>query len=54
MQARSGEDSDRIDLQLQSAGDALVNLVASQCNETIVVMHTVGPVLIESWADNKK
>ncbi|UTT87911.1 hypothetical protein NDA17_002583 [Ustilago hordei] len=52
VQARSGEDSDRHTLRLDAEGDELIKLVASQSNNTIVVMHTVGPVLMSDWFDH--
>ena len=33
-------------------GDALVQAVASQNPNTIVVVHSVGPLIIEPWIDN--
>ncbi|EFW18971.1 hypothetical protein D8B26_007165 [Coccidioides posadasii str. Silveira] len=46
---------DRNDLFLQKDGDRLVEHVASKCGdgsgETIVVIHAVGPVIVESWVD---
>lgn len=37
VQARSGEDSDRASLKLEANGDQLINMVASQSNNTILV-----------------
>lgn len=46
---------DRNDLNLQKGGDELVVEVATHCGggsgSTIVVIHAVGPVLVERWAD---
>jgi beta-glucosidase len=36
-------------LTLWHGGDDLIHLTASQCANTIVVLHTVGPVLVEPW-----
>ncbi|KAI9653286.1 MAG: hypothetical protein M1831_006121 [Alyxoria varia] len=44
---------DRNNLTLWGNGDKLINTVASQCRNTIVVMHTVGPVLVADWHDNE-
>lgn len=52
VQARSGEDSDRQSLRLDADGDQLIRLVASQNNNTIVVVHTVGPILMSDWFDH--
>lgn len=48
-----GNEGDRNNLTLWHEGDELINTVASECNNTIVVMHTVGPVLVEPWYDNE-
>lgn len=42
---------DRPDLLLQKGSDDLVRKVATGCPETIVVLHTVGPVTLENWID---
>jgi beta-glucosidase len=51
---------DRNDLYAQKGGDALVQKVAANCGgqdsngdaaSTIVVMHTVGPTILEKWID---
>jgi beta-glucosidase len=43
---------DRNNLTLWHAGDTLVTTTASQCSNTIVIMHAVGPVLVEAWIDH--
>ncbi|KAI5308797.1 hypothetical protein KEM55_004843, partial [Ascosphaera atra] len=43
---------DRPNLHLWRNGDELIKTVASHCNNTIVVMHTVGPVIATEWYDN--
>ncbi|ETW82695.1 glycoside hydrolase family 3 protein [Heterobasidion irregulare TC 32-1] len=40
---------DRNNLTLWHAGDALVAATATACANTIVVLHAVGPVLLEPW-----
>ncbi|KAK3337673.1 glycoside hydrolase family 3 protein [Cercophora scortea] len=46
---------DRPNLDLQKGGDALITTVASTCGggvgDVIVVIHAVGPVLMEKWID---
>lgn len=46
---------DRNDLLLQNGGDNMIHAVASGCGlgngTVIVVMHAVGPVLVENWID---
>ncbi|KAJ6459974.1 glycoside hydrolase superfamily [Mycena sanguinolenta] len=43
---------DRNDLDLWHGGDALVVAIAAACANTIVVLHIVGPVLMESWIEH--
>jgi len=49
---------DRNDLHLQNNGDDLIQRVAGKCRNSdgggpvIVVMHNVGPVIVESWIDH--
>ncbi len=47
-----GNEGDRKNLTLWKQGDDLIQNVSALCNNTIVVMHTVGPVLISDWYDN--
>ncbi|KAI9737896.1 MAG: hypothetical protein M1834_009266 [Cirrosporium novae-zelandiae] len=46
---------DRNNLYLQKGGDALISTVANRCGDghgrTVVIIHAVGPVLMEEWAD---
>ena len=44
--------TDRPDLQPQKGGNELVRKVADNCLQTIVVVHAVGPVVLESFADH--
>ena len=44
--------TDREDLHPQKGGDDLVNRVAKNCSLTIVVVHAVGPVILERWIDH--
>lgn len=49
---------DRNDLLLQKDGDKLITKVANDCGKqvgggkTIVVIHNVGPVILEKWIEN--
>jgi beta-glucosidase len=43
---------DRNDLLLAKNGDALIANVSTLCNNTIVVIHSVGPVDVSAWANN--
>jgi Glycosyl hydrolase family 3 C-terminal domain/Fibronectin type III-like domain len=47
-----GNAGDRNNLTLWKQGDDLIKNVSALCNNTIVVMHTVGPVLVSDWYDN--
>lgn len=47
-----GNIGDRNNLTLWHDGDALIKNVSSICNNTIVVVHSVGPVLLDSFWDN--
>ena len=44
--------TDRKDLDLQKEGDKLVEQVANHCDNTIVVVHAVGAVIMERWVDH--
>lgn len=48
-----GINGDRNDLNLQNGGDALIQQVADGCGagkgSTVVVIHSVGPVVMEKW-----
>jgi beta-glucosidase len=47
----SGEGADRSELYNQDQ-DNLVNFVAENCNNTIVVINTSGPRLLDQWIEN--
>ncbi|KAF8424818.1 glycoside hydrolase superfamily [Tirmania nivea] len=47
-----GNVGDRNNLTAWRDGDVLVNTVASNCANTIVVIHSVGPIIMEKWIDN--
>lgn len=44
--------TDRIDLHPQKGGDELVLKVADNCKQTVVIVHAVGPVILERFADH--
>ncbi|KAF2642219.1 glycoside hydrolase family 3 protein [Massarina eburnea CBS 473.64] len=50
--AWAGEGGDRSELRNEEQ-DELVNTVASTCNNTIVVVNTVGPRLVDQWIENE-
>lgn len=47
-----GNEGDRKNLTLWQQGDDLIKNVSQVCNNTIVVMHTVGPVDVSAWYQN--
>lgn len=47
-----GNAGDRNDLALWHSGDTLISKTADVCNNTIVVQHVVGAVLMEAWIDH--
>lgn len=47
-----GNEGDRQNLTLWENGDVLVRNVSAECNNTIVVIHSVGPVLLTDWYDS--
>ncbi|KAM5351167.1 hypothetical protein ACJ41O_003890 [Fusarium nematophilum] len=47
-----GNEGDRKNLTLWNEGDDLIKNVSSICTNTIVVLHTVGPVLLTEWYNN--
>jgi beta-glucosidase len=51
LNAFSGEGADRTELR-NTEQDALVTSVASECNNTIVIINTVGPRLLDTWIEN--
>ena len=49
----AGNYGDRNNISLWLGGDDLIKKVAGICNNTIVVMHTVGPVIVTDWYENE-
>ncbi|CAO2651518.1 Nn.00g040880.m01.CDS01 [Neocucurbitaria sp. VM-36] len=47
-----GNAGDRKNLDLWHNGNELVKAVAAVNKKTVVVVHSVGPVILESWIDN--
>ncbi|OCK81301.1 glycoside hydrolase family 3 protein [Lepidopterella palustris CBS 459.81] len=47
-----GNEGDRNNLTLWKDGDALIKNVTGYCNNTVVVIHSVGPVLVDAWYNN--
>ncbi|KAJ3970481.1 beta-glucosidase [Lentinula raphanica] len=47
-----GNEGDRNDLSAWHSGDALVTEVAGVNSNTVVVVNSVGPIIMESWIEN--
>ncbi|KAI9677786.1 MAG: hypothetical protein M1822_008098 [Bathelium mastoideum] len=47
-----GNYGDRNNLTLWLGGDALIQQVAGNCSNTIVIIHAPGPILMEDWLDH--
>ncbi len=47
-----GNEGDRKNLTLWHDGDALIKNVSSWCKNTIVVIHSTGPILVTEWYDS--
>ncbi|KAE8349450.1 putative beta-glucosidase A [Aspergillus coremiiformis] len=47
-----GNEGDRNNITLWKNGDNVVKTAANNCNNTIVVIHSVGPVLVSEWYDH--
>lgn len=45
----SGWQGDRLHLNPQNNGEALVQTIAKACDRSIVILHTVGPTILESF-----
>jgi beta-glucosidase len=50
--AVDGNVGDRKNLTLWQNGDAVISAVAAESNNTIVVVHSVGPVILDDYANN--
>ena len=48
-----GNIADRNNLYAWHNGDVLVKAVADSCKSTIVLVHSVGPILMEEWINHK-
>ncbi|RPB29285.1 glycoside hydrolase family 3 protein [Terfezia boudieri ATCC MYA-4762] len=44
---------DRNDLYAQKGGDNLVLAAAKRCRNTVVVVHSVGPIIMEKWINHR-
>ncbi|KAI9644916.1 hypothetical protein NHQ30_006950 [Ciborinia camelliae] len=50
--AFSGEGADRTELR-NTEQDALVTSVAAECNNTVVILNTVGARILDTWIENE-
>jgi beta-glucosidase len=48
----AGNEGDRNNLTSWHNGDALIQTVAANNPNTIVVVHSVGPLILEAWIDH--
>jgi hypothetical protein len=48
-----GNEGDRNNLTLWHSGDELIQNVSALCSNTIVVIHSVGPTLVDAWYNNE-
>lgn len=47
-----GNEGDRKNITLWKNGEQVIKNVTANCNNTVVVMHTVGPVVVTDWYEN--
>src|ERR1700761_9418400 len=47
-----GNAGDRNNLTLWHGGDALIETAASQSSNVVVVIHAVGPVILDAWINH--
>ena len=47
-----GNEGDRKNLTLWQNGENLITAVANSNKNTIVVAHSVGPIIVESWIEH--
>lgn len=52
LNAQGGEGADRVELRNATADD-LVTSVADNCDNTIVVINTIGPRLVDAWVEHE-
>ncbi|ORY79998.1 beta-1,4-glucosidase [Protomyces lactucae-debilis] len=48
-----GNEGDRNNLTAWHGGDKLVRTVAANCNNTIVIVHSVGAIIMEPWINHE-
>ncbi|PKY04238.1 beta-glucosidase-related glycosidase [Aspergillus campestris IBT 28561] len=47
-----GNNGDRKNLTLWKNGEEVIKTAAKSCNNTVVVIHSVGPVLVDEWYEH--
>ena len=52
VEAFAEENQDRSTLNLTAGGNEMIQAVAAVCNNTVVIMHIPGPVIIDSWVNH--
>lgn len=48
-----GNAGDRNDLYAQKGGDDLILTAAKRCRNTVVIVHSVGPIIMEKWVNHR-
>ena len=48
-----GNEGDRNNLTLWHNSTGMINTVAGECNNTIVVIHSIGPVIVDPWYEHE-
>lgn len=50
----NGNMGDRNDIETQLGGNEVIAAVSQNCAKTIVVVHSVGPIIIEKWSQSHR
>ncbi|KAI5852775.1 glycoside hydrolase superfamily [Morchella snyderi] len=50
----NGLEGDRNDIETQLGGNEVIAAVSQNCKKTIVVVHSVGPIIVEQWAQSHR
>lgn len=50
----NGNAGDRNDIETQLGGNEVIAAVSQNCKKTIVIVHTVGPIIVEQWAQSHR
>lgn len=50
----NGNMGDRNDIETQLGGNEVIDAVSQNCAKTIVVVHSVGPIIVERWSQSHR